>query len=204
MHQYRIIERHHAKGQTPPVKSIARVLLVVALLCVPGLAACNRAGGPPDAAPAVTTASQFGGTDLAWIEINIALDEELLPLLELVPQHSGSPEVQALALQVQAFTNAELTALRELHDQAGLPKVNPHKGMPMPGMVTPDMVSKAAKLTGKSFDTLVLKALQDHLDQSQDLASSEDKSGVEPQTRALALQVIRTRQAALSSMKSAS
>ena len=89
-------------------------------------------------------------------------------------------------------------------DQAGLPKVNPHKGMPMPGMVTPDQVSKAAKTTGKSFDTLVLNALQNHLDQSEDLANSEDKSGVEPQTRALALQVIRTRQAALSSMKSAS
>jgi len=186
------------------VKSIARLLLVIALLCVPGLAACNRGDGDGSTPAAATAAPQFGGTDLAWIEINIAMDEELLPLLELVPQHSGSPDVQALALQVQAFTNAELTALRTLHDQAGLPKVNPHKGMPMPGMVTPDQVSKAAKTTGKSFDTLVLNALQDHLDQSEDLANSEDKSGVEPQTRALALQVIRTRQAALSSMKSAS
>jgi hypothetical protein len=50
----------------------------------------------------------------------------------------------------------------------------------------------------------VLNAIEGHLDQSEDLAHSEDKSGIEPRTRSLAQQVIRTRQAALSSLKSAS
>jgi uncharacterized protein (DUF305 family) len=181
------------------VKMIARVLL--AGLLALGLAGCKDSAAEPVASPTPSTASQFGGTDLAWIEINIAMDEELLPLLELVPERSGSSDVQALAAQVQAFTNAELSALRALHDQAGLPAVNPHKGMPMPGMVTPQQVTDASALTGKNFDKAVLKALQAHLEQSQNLAGSEDKSGVEPQTRSLALQVLRTREVALSTVK---
>jgi uncharacterized protein (DUF305 family) len=177
----------------------ARVLLAGVLAL--GLAGCRNAAPEPVDTPAATTAAQFGGTDLAWIQINIAMDEELLPLLELVPQRSGSPDVQALAAQVAAFTQAELTELRALHDQAGLPAVNPHKGMPMPGMVTPQQVTDASAQVGKVFDKTVLKAMQAHLEQSQSLAGSEDKSGVEPQTRSLALQVLRTREVALATVK---
>ncbi|GIE92890.1 DUF305 domain-containing protein [Paractinoplanes rishiriensis] len=180
------------------VKAVARVLLASLL----ALAGCSLLQPDPPA-PTPSPVIQFGGTDRAWIEINIAMDESLLPLLELVPSRSGSPDVQAVALQVQAFTEAELSALRELHAQAGLPRVNPHKSMPMPGMVTPDQVSKAAKATGEEFDTLVLRALEEHLTQSRQLAGSEENSGAEPQTRALALQVIRTRDAALATIKEA-
>jgi uncharacterized protein (DUF305 family) len=185
------------------VKLIARLLLV-GLMATTGLVACGRSRPEAAAAPATTPATQFGGTDLAWIEINIAMDEQLLPLLELVPQRSGSPGVQALALQVQAFTTAELSTLRALHDQAGLPAVNPHEGMEMPGMVTPQQVGEARALFAKAFDTDVLKLIRGHLEQGQNLADSENKSGVEPQTRALALQVLRTRDAALTTATSLS
>jgi len=191
------------KSQTLRVKRIARLLLV-GLMATTGLAGCRSSQPEAASTPAATTATQFGGTDLAWIEINIAMDEQLLPLLEIVPQRSGSPDVQALALQVQAFTTAELTTLRALRDQAGLPAANPHEGMEMPGMVTPQQVADAKALTGKPFDADVVKAIQAHLEQSQNLAESEDKSGVEPQTRALALQVLRTRDAALTTAKSIS
>jgi uncharacterized protein (DUF305 family) len=182
------------------VKAAARVLLAIVL----ALAGCTTAGADPAASTSPSAASVFGGTDLAWIGINIAMDEEILPLLELVPQRSGSPDVQALALQVKAFTDAELTAFHALRDQAGLPTANPHKNMPMPGMVTPDQVNKAAKMTGREFDKFVLTAIKGHLEHSEQLAGSEDKSGVEPQTRALALQVLRTRKATLASIKNVS
>ena len=191
------------KGQTLRVRMIARLLLV-GLVATTGLAGCRSSRPEATGTPAATTATQFGGTDLAWIEINIAMDEQLLPLLEIVPQRSGSPGVQALALQVQAFTTAELTTLRALHDQAGLSPVNPHEGMEMPGMVTPQQVTDAKALTGKPFDADVVKVIQAYLEQSQNLAESEDKSGVEPQTRALALQVLRTRDAALTTAQSIS
>jgi uncharacterized protein (DUF305 family) len=145
------------------------------------------------AAPSSGASGFFGGTDLAWVEINIAMDEQLMPLLDLVPTHSASPDVKALATQVRAFHQQELGTLRKLRDQAKLPTENPHEGMPMPGMVTPDQVTEASRATGAGFDTLLLKRLSEHLTQGVSLAKSEQKAGIEPQTLALAAQVLSNR-----------
>jgi uncharacterized protein (DUF305 family) len=186
------------------VKAFPRLLLVGVL----GLAGCSATGGqsattPPAGASAAPGAvAGFGGTDLAWIEINIAMDEQLLPLLTLVPKRTKTPATLAMGVQVKAFTEAELSILRQLHARAGLPAENPHEGMPMPGMVTAEQVTEAASLAGAAFDETVTKHVRAHLEQSESLARSEDKSGVEPQTRDLALQILRTRQVALSTLPS--
>ncbi|MGX6605508.1 DUF305 domain-containing protein [Micromonosporaceae bacterium Da 78-11] len=192
--------------QNPVVKANHRIILAgVLTVTALGLPGCRTAPSAPTVAPTSATASpvagEFGGTDLAWIEINIAMDEELLPMLDLVATRSRDSTVQALALQVRAFNDSELGTLRALHDRAALPAENPHKGMPMPGMVTPEQVTAAAALTGPAFDTVVVEHIRAHLRQGADLAHSESKSGIEPQTRSLALQVIRTREQVLPTIK---
>ncbi len=177
-------------------------LLLAGLIGVAGCSATPPAGPPAasSAAPSSQSAVAFGGTDRAWLEINIAMDEELLPLLELILSRRVDPAVREVALQVKAFTDAELGTLRQLHAQAGLPAENPHKGMPMPGMVTPEQITAAGKLTGAAFDKAVIVHLKAHLEQSQQLARSEDKSGVEPQTRELATEILRTRSQTLAAL----
>jgi hypothetical protein len=98
-----------------------------------------------------------------------------------------------MAVRVQAFHQQELAVLRRLHDQAKLPTENPHKGMPMPGMVTPEQVTEAAAVSGAGFDALLLKHLREHMDQGVKLATGEEKAGVEPRTLALARQVLTNR-----------
>lgn len=186
------------------MKAFPRLLLVGVL----GLAGCSATGSDAATTPsagasaAPVAAAGFGGTDLAWIEINIAMDEQVLPLLTLVPKRTTTPATLAMAVQVKAFTEAELGILRQLHARAGLPDENPHEGMPMPGMVTAEQVREAASLAGAAFDETVIKHIRAHLEQSESLARSEEKSGVEPQTRDLALQILRTRGVALSTMPS--
>ncbi|MEU7904309.1 DUF305 domain-containing protein [Actinoplanes sp. NPDC049118] len=161
-----------------------------------GAAACDTGAAAPPVAgsTAPSGAGRFGGTDLAWVEINIAMNEELLPLLELVATHSSSAETKALAAEVAALNDQELSALRGLHDQAGLPAENPHKGMPMPGMVTPELVTQAAAVRGATFDRLLAAHLKAHFEQGVRLAESEAKAGVEPETKALATRVISGRE----------
>jgi len=178
-----------------PARHVLACLLTATLLSA---TACGDSGsrsgpGTPTAIASSGAPGFFGGTDLAWVEINIAMDEQLMPLLDLVPTHSTRPDVQALAAQVKAFHQEELGTLRRLRDQAKLPSENPHEGMPMPGMVTPDQVAEAAKATGAGFDTLLLTRLREHLTQGVSLATSERKAGIEPQTLALAAQVLRNR-----------
>jgi uncharacterized protein (DUF305 family) len=165
--------------------------LLAAALCLGG---CTAA--PPVAAPApapVTSAPAFGGTDRAWIEINIAMGEELLPLLDLAPSRASSAQVKELAAGFAETSKAELTALYELHAAAGLPAENPHKGMPMPGMVTPAQVTEAAAASGPAFDKLLVEHLRAHVDQGVKLATSEGTSGVEPRTKKLAAEMIGAR-----------
>jgi uncharacterized protein (DUF305 family) len=189
--------------------SVGVALRAVAGSCLPALllavTACDPGASP--AAPAVVTSSAapgspgfFGGTDMAWVEITIAMDEELMPLLDLAATHSSNPRVQTLAVEVKTGHEKELGVLRNLRDQAKLPTENPHEGMPMPGMVTPEQVRQAAAARGAAFDKLLVRHLEAHLRQGVKLAGSERQAGVEPQTRSLADQVITTRTRLLKDM----
>jgi uncharacterized protein (DUF305 family) len=171
----------------------------LALLMAAGLCACGSSAPatPPPAPPPATAAASFGGTDRAWIEINIAMNEELTPLLALVPAQSRDDAVKALSAQVNELHQRELTDLRQLHDAAGLPAENPHEGMPMPGMVTPDIVRQAAAAEGPAFDRILREQVRAHLDQGVKLAKSETTAGVEPRTKALAERMISDRESLL-------
>ena len=175
---------------------------VIAALIVTGLCACEAdVPGPPPAAPsAASGAYAFGGTDRAWIEINIAMSDELVPLLDLAPAHSRDPSIRALAAQVKDLNTEERDTLRKLHDDAALPAENPHEGMPMPGMMTPELVAKAAATDGPAFDRFFQQRLREHFEQGAQLARSETKSGVEPRSKALATDMIARREAFLSKL----
>ena len=80
-----------------------------------------------------------------------------------------------------------------LHE-AGLPADNPHKGMPMPGMVTPEQVATAAGLGGDRFDDLLRTCLTEHLRQRRQLAGGERSAGQEPRTVALAESILTSRE----------
>ena len=176
-------------------RAVAGGCLLALLLGTSACDAGTTAPTPPAAASSAAPGSAgfFGGTDLAWVEITIAMNEELLPLLDLAPARGEDPALRALAAEVKAGHEQELGALRALHDQARLPSENPHKGMPMPGMVTPDQVTEAAATKGAAFDELLGRHLRAHFEQGRKLAGSEEKAGVEPQTKALAAQVISSR-----------
>jgi uncharacterized protein (DUF305 family) len=180
------------------VSPTPRYLLACVLAAT--LGAASACSDPTPAAPVPAPAASsgapgfFGGTDLAWVEINIAMDEQLAPLLALPATHSRNDRVKSLNAQVKASSDTELGTLRRLRDEAKLPTENPHEGMPMPGMVQADQVKDAAAATGTAFDTLYLSLLQAHLEQGSSLAASEIKAGVEPDTLALAKQVSATRE----------
>jgi uncharacterized protein (DUF305 family) len=178
-----------------------------AFVSVAGVAGCSgRAGGGSSAQAVASTLlpgqpGYFGGTDLAWVEITIAMDEQLLPLLDLSKGRAANAAVVAFSERVQEFTTTELTSLRALHDQAKLPSGNPHEGMLMPGMVTPEQVTAAKTASGKAFDTELVKLVRAHLVQGTSLADSELKAGVEPQTLKLARQVLSNRSKAMAQIK---
>ncbi|MEV6636071.1 DUF305 domain-containing protein [Actinoplanes sp. NPDC051470] len=174
-----------------------RTLAPALVLLMAGLCACDSPASPAVPPPPAAPSTSFGGTDRAWIEINIAMNEELTPLLELAGEQSRDNAVKGIASQVNDVNVRDLTELRALHDAAGLPAENPHKGMPMPGMVTPEVVTRAAAAEGAAFDQIFREQVRAHLDQGVKLAKSETTAGVEPRTKALAERMISDRESLL-------
>ncbi|MFJ5266389.1 DUF305 domain-containing protein [Streptomyces sp. NPDC088387] len=167
--------------------------LVVALLCVlltvSGCAGSpSRAGTPPRTAgttgspadtssPAATATGTFSTTDIAWLQLLIAMDDQNGLVLGLVPRRGGDPALKTWAAGVARDNRAQLSTLRELLAQAGVPDSNPHEGHDMPGMVTGDELRALEDASGAPFDRLLRAALRDHLGHAEHLSRAERANG---------------------------
>ncbi|MCO1594565.1 DUF305 domain-containing protein [Micromonospora sp. RHAY321] len=157
----------------------------------PPSAAAPTAVAPPSAVPAAGTAGPFSPTDIAWLQLTVAMAERLLPVLDLVPTRTTDPAWRRLAAEVGAAHRADLDRSRRLLADSGAPATNPHEGHDMPGMVTAEELTALGAATGKPFDRLVAQHLRAHLTQAVRIAGAERQNGVHPATTALAAAVVR-------------
>jgi uncharacterized protein (DUF305 family) len=178
-----------------PLAVAIAAVLAAALVLVAG---CGAKAGPPAAAPAPAAvgSSEFGGTDLAWVELMIPMDEQLLPVLDLVRAKAADPGLVALAGELHGVYDTEIPGLRALSDRAGLPTDSPHKGHKMPGLVDADRLAALRAGTGADFERQAVDCLREHLDQLANLAGSEIANGTSPTVKALAEDVARSRSGA--------
>ncbi|MYU10715.1 DUF305 domain-containing protein [Streptomyces sp. SID8361] len=152
-------------------------------------AARNAATRPPDGQ---ATSGTFNSSDIGWIQLMIAMDDQAALLLGLVPDHSSDAGVEKWAKPVAADYRGELVQLRELLSRAGVPDTNPHQGHDMPGMVTEDELRTIEGTKDAAFDALFLAAMREHLDQAAKIAHSERSAGTDPSTKKLAASVEKT------------
>ncbi|GAA3780647.1 hypothetical protein GCM10022225_81240 [Plantactinospora mayteni] len=189
------------------VTPAAATLLVVVLLAVgcagPAATPAPVSGTPTGAAPVTTGApptpagtpspsGPFNGTDIAWLQLTVAMHERVLPLLDLVPERTAEPAVRRLAVRVRETHRADLDRSRRLLDRSGAPQTNPHEGHDMPGMVTATELTTLGTAPDAEFRRLFGEHLRAHLEQSVRVATAEQRSGADPDTTALAGAVART------------
>ncbi|RLP87046.1 DUF305 domain-containing protein [Micromonospora sp. BL4] len=179
-------------------------------LLIAALLAAGCAAGPPDAAgttaPSVAaptavaapstaratgTAGPFSPTDIAWLQLTVAMAERVLPVLDLVPARTTDPTWRRLAAQIETTERANLTVSRRLLGDSGAPATNPHEGHDMPGMIGADELAALRSSTGKAFQRLFAGHLRAHLTQAVRIAAAEQRGGVHPETTALAAAVVR-------------
>lgn len=176
--------------------------LLVAVLLAGGCADSAAPSSPPGGTP-VSTASavpdrtpgpsgRFNGTDIAWLQLAVAMHERVLPLLEMVPERTTEPAVRRLAAQVRESHRADLDRSRRLLDRSGAPKTNPHEGHDMPGMMSAAELTALGTASRTEFRRLFGQHLREHLEQSVRVAAAEQRSGADPETTALASTIVRS------------
>ncbi|MBQ0993910.1 DUF305 domain-containing protein [Micromonospora sp. H61] len=175
--------------------------VLIGVLLVAGCGA-----GPPDAAstttPPVTappastvptpTGTAFNPTDIAWLQLTVAMTERLLHVLVLVPARTTDPAWRQTVTQVATTRRADLDRARRLLADAAAPTTNPHEGHDMPGMATAQEMTALRAASGQPFHRLLAGHLRAHLAQSVRIATAEQQNGVQPATVALAAAVVRS------------
>ncbi|MBM0278825.1 DUF305 domain-containing protein [Micromonospora tarensis] len=164
--------------------------LVPAAGCAPGPATESPAPALVVSTPATAT---LGGTDAAWIQLMIPMNEQVLKALDLVPGQTTDERIRDLAGRIAAGRRAELDDLRRLRGSAGLPAVNQHEGHELPGMVIPADLVVLRSLRAAAFDRAVRDTLREHVEQGARLADAEQTNGADPETRRLAERMRQTR-----------
>jgi uncharacterized protein (DUF305 family) len=178
-----------------------KALVVVALLLVALVSGCGASSAasppPPPAATVVETDPAFNPTDLAWIELMIPMDQQLLRVLAIAQKQATSPAVRTFAASLVPGHQAELTQLIALRTRAKAPTANQHEGHDMPGMMTEPEVVALGNTSGAAFDPLFEKNLKEHLEQSIIVARSIRTAGQEPAVKKLAAAIETSRAAQL-------
>ncbi|MFJ6198149.1 DUF305 domain-containing protein [Micromonospora sp. NPDC092111] len=187
------------RPRTGPAR-LPALLLGLLLVAVPVATGCAQEPSTTRNAPAPagsTPATTLGGTDAAWIQLMIPMNEQMLLALDLVAGQTTDQRIRDLAGRVAANRRAELDDLRRLRGSAGLPTVNAHEGHDLPGMVIPaDLVTLRA-LHDAAFDRAIGQTLREHVEQGARLADAEQTNGADPETRRLAERMGETRAAEL-------
>lgn len=165
-----------------------------ALLALTGCGSSVGASPPPPPASTATVADQaFNPTDLAWIQLMVPMDEQLLRVLGMAEKQGTSPAVRAFAAQLSTSRKAELSQLSALRTRSGSPTTNMHEGHDMPGMMTEPEIVALGNASGPAFDQLFEKNLKEHLDQSIVVARSIATAGKEPAVKKLAVSIQTSR-----------
>jgi len=181
-----------AAGRRP----VRAVPVAAALILAAGPVAC--AGPDPAApAPAATTAAAavpaFSGTDVAWAQLTIALNERALVVLGLAPARAGQPAVADLARDLEKAYRDENSRLRDILARAGADDDNPHAGHVMPGMADEATLRRLTTSAGAAFDRLLVDTLVAHSDQCARLAAAEERSGSDRAAVSLAATIAAAR-----------
>ncbi|WBB69446.1 DUF305 domain-containing protein [Micromonospora sp. WMMD812] len=154
-------------------------------------ASAGTSAAPAGAPDGGTTGGTFSATDVAWLQLTVAMSERLQPVLDLVPDRTTDPAWRRLAARVDDACGADLVRSRRLLAESGAPETNPHEGHDMPGMVTAEELTTLRDTTGPRFHRLVAAHLRAHLTQAVRIARAEQQAGANPATKALAATVVR-------------
>jgi uncharacterized protein (DUF305 family) len=185
------------------MKALAALALLAALTgCGSSVAASPPATAPSASAPSASMTEwkidpSFNSSDLAWIELMIAMDDQLLRVLGMAEKQAADPAVRAFATKVANGHRTEVEQFKATRTRSGMPVRNPHEGHDMPGMMTESEIVALGKTSGPAFDQLFATNLKEHLDESILLAKDLAGNGKDPATKKLAASITTSRAAQL-------
>ena len=200
----RVPARRSAVTDAPRARPAAHtVVAIVIVAATAAVVAATQQVGDRFAAPAVsqqpvapsatTTTATLSLTDIAFIELMIAMNERALPLLDLVASDAHRSTLADAAATLSNAYRAEIPRLRAAQSAGGAVSQGLHDGHDMPGFVTDAQLAAVRAQAGAELEATAREMLCVHLTQSLLVTNGELSAGSDPATRAVATQMVAPR-----------
>lgn len=200
-------------SRQPGVRALAALVAVAAL--VGGVTACSSGSHSETTATASYGAS---ATEVAFAQGMIPHHEQAVEMADMAldPEAQASPQVKALAEQIQAAQGPEIQEMSAWLAEWGAPSSMPttggdmsgmdHSGhdmggMTMSGMMTSEDMQALADSRGAAFDTMWLEMMIAHHEGAVSMAEQVNADSTDPEVTALADAVIEGQQKEIAQMK---
>lgn len=202
---------------------LAGGLLVLSL----ALAGCGGDTAPTGTAPASSApassataqaGAQFNDADVAFAQMMIPHHREAVEMAALAVDRAQNPEVKALAEQIRAAQEPEITQLTGFltawgaevpaagsmsgMDHGGMSGMSATSGTPpMPGAMTPEQMEQLRTATGAGYDSMFLAMMIEHHRGAVTTAQGEVQNGGNPDAKRLAEKIVADQNAEISRMQ---
>ncbi|MBM0207343.1 DUF305 domain-containing protein [Micromonospora sp. STR1s_5] len=190
-----------------------RLVGVVATLVATAMAVgLSQGWGRTDQAPAASSVAAssaaavptapvvFNGTDDAFIQLLIPMNEGALALIDQLDTRPADPSLRALLGEVRKSHQAELRDLRGLLAAGNVPELNIHEGHQMPGMVTEASLAELRAASDAEVSYRAAGLIRAHLAQTVVLCRGEQTAGGSPELKVLAGRIQQARAAELNTL----
>jgi uncharacterized protein (DUF305 family) len=168
--------------------------------------ALSACGG--SAAPAADAGAQHNDADVGFVQMMVPHHEQAIEMAEIAHERTQSTEVRALAEEIRAAHDPQLTALTGLLESWGAAPADDgmagmegmgHSGMS--GMTGQGGMDALAGASGAAFDSMFLEMMIVHHESAVADAQRAVAEGTNPQAKDLAAQIVSSQTAELDQMR---
>ena len=185
-----------------------------------GLAACSGSESTTSSSPAASTLASGSAADVAFAQSMIPHHQQAVEMADLAldSKSQASPEVKALATQIQGAQDPEIQEMSTWLAQWGAPSAMPgageagdmsgmdHSGhdmggVTMSGMMTAEDMQALGQASGAEFDTMWMQMMIAHHEGAVQMAEQVKAASDNPEVTALADKVITAQNQEIATMK---
>ncbi|QKG23230.1 DUF305 domain-containing protein [Actinomadura verrucosospora] len=181
----------------------------IALVAVPALAfalaACGDSGDKKtDSTPSASVAAAqtpHNEQDVMFAQMMIPHHRQAVEMAGLAPSRASSAQVKALAADIEKAQAPEIAKMTGWLDDWGAPTAMSGMHHDMPGIMSEKDMTSLKDLKGTAFDKAFLQMMIKHHQGAVTMARTEDRSGRNPDAKALATSIVRTQSAEIAKMR---
>jgi uncharacterized protein (DUF305 family) len=203
--------------RTRPLLTLAAAITVAAALagCASDDTTATTSSPPTSSAGATAAGSTIGSeADIAFAQLMIPHHRQAIEMADLAAANATSPDVKALAVQIEAAQDPEIQTMTQWLTTWGAPTAMAtpsdsgmdHGGMDMGGMTEAGMMSAEdmaalANATGAAFDTMWLQMMITHHQGAIAMAQQVADTTTNPEIQELADAIITGQTAEIATMQ---